>query len=382
MIYNFLDLKEPQIYFYYVLLIAFLIQLIYLYFVFSKFSFSKTKKQLTLSKDAVSVVICARNEYYSLEKNLPLVLNQNYPDFEVVVVNDASDDDTQDLLKDFSRQYSNLSIVNVQKSNNFFKGKKFPLSLGIKSAKNDILLLTDADCQPLSPDWISYMVSAFESPKVNIVLGYGKYASKKGFLNKLIRFETLTVAIQYFSFAKWRIPYMGVGRNLAYRKSFFNNKKGFINHYHIASGDDDLFVNQNASGKNTKIEYRKESHTISEPETTMSDWVFQKRRHLKTGKFYKWYHLFLLGLFPLSTLVFYCFLTIILNLYFNLITIIFVSSLFIIRQLSLMIIIKQAMKKLEEKRLMFLAPFYELFLLFFNGYLMFTSIFKTEDRWK
>jgi len=371
-----------QLHLYYALFCVFVLQLIYFLGIFSNFSFSGKKKIAEIKKEAVSVVICARNEYYSLERNLPLILEQDYPDFEVVLVNDESDDDTKDLLNDFSRKYSHLTILNVQKSNNFFKGKKFPLALGIKSAKNELILLTDADCQPVDRNWISSMQQQFDNPGVKIVLGYGGYRKGKGFLNKLIQFDTLMIALQYFSFAKIGIPYMGVGRNLAYRKSFFIEKKGFVNHYHISSGDDDLFVNQNANRKNTKIEFALESHTVSEAKADMESWIYQKRRHAKTGKYYKFYHIVLLSLFPMTTVAFYSLGAIILLMFPHLYTIIVVISLFLLRIVSQLVITKKAMVKLNEKNMLFLAPFLEIYLLFFNAYIMLSNSFKQESRWK
>jgi cellulose synthase/poly-beta-1,6-N-acetylglucosamine synthase-like glycosyltransferase len=381
---NFADFYSDtiQLYLYYALLCVFVVQLVYFLGIFSNFSFSRRKKAVSAGQQAVSVVICARNEYYSLEKNLPLILEQDYPDFEVVLVNDDSDDDTRDLLNDLSRKYPNLTVINVEKSKNFFKGKKFPLALGIKSAKNEVILLTDADCQPVSKNWINLMQQQFSKPNVKIVLGYGGYSVTKGFLNKLIQFDTLMIALQYFSYARIGIPYMGVGRNLAYRKSLFIEKKGFVNHYHISSGDDDLFVNQNASRKNTRIEFALDSHTVSEPKPDMESWVYQKRRHAKTGKFYKFYHIILLSLFPLTTVAFYALVTIILIKFPHLYTIIIVISLLLIRIVSQLIVTKKAMVKLNQRNLLFLAPFLEVYLLFFNAYIMLSNSFKQESRWK
>jgi cellulose synthase/poly-beta-1,6-N-acetylglucosamine synthase-like glycosyltransferase len=309
-------------------------------------------------------------------------LEQDYKDFEVLVVNDDSDDDTRDLLNDLGQKYSHLKVVNVEKSKNFFRGKKFPLSLGIKSAKNEVILLTDADCHPVSPDWINLMQQQFSKPHVTIVLGYGSYSVGKGFLNKLIRFDTLMIALQYFSFAKTGIPYMGVGRNLAYRKSLFIENRGFVNHYHVSSGDDDLFVNQNAGRKNTRIEFALNSHTISEPKPDMESWVFQKRRHAKTGRYYKFYHIILLSLFPLTTVAFYGLGVIILIKFPQLYAIIVVISLLLIRTIIQLIVTKKAMVKLNERNLLFLAPFLEVYLLFFNAYILLSNSFKKESRWK
>jgi cellulose synthase/poly-beta-1,6-N-acetylglucosamine synthase-like glycosyltransferase len=371
-----------QLYLYYALLCVFVVQLVYFLGIFLRFSFTRSKPEAEGGRQPVSVVICARNEYYSLEKNLPLILEQDYADFEVLVVNDDSDDDTRDLLNDLSRKYSHLKVINVEKSKNFFKGKKFPLSLGIKSSKNEVILLTDADCHPVSKNWIDMMQRHFAKPNVQIVLGFGGYSESKGFLNKLIHYDTLMIALQYFSFARSGMPYMGVGRNLAYRKSLFIEKKGFVNHLNISSGDDDLFVNQNATRKNTRIEFAQESHTLSEPKTDMESWIYQKRRHARTGKMYKFYHIILLSLFPLTTVAFYVLGAIILIKFPRLYTIIIVFSLLLIRIVSQLLVTKKAMVKLNVRNLLFLAPFLEVYLLFFNAYIMFSNSFKQENRWK
>jgi cellulose synthase/poly-beta-1,6-N-acetylglucosamine synthase-like glycosyltransferase len=242
--------------------------------------------------------------------------------------------------------------------------------------------LTDADCQPVDKNWINLMQQRFSKPNVKIVLGYGGYRPEKGLLNKLIRFDTLMIAMQYFSFARMGIPYMGVGRNLAYRKSFFIDKKGFVNHYHVSSGDDDLFVNQNATRKNTRIEFAPDSHTVSEPKPDMESWIYQKRRHAKTGRYYKFYHIVLLSLFPLSTMAFYALGAINLALFLHVNTIIIVFSLFILRIGSQLFVTKKAMVKLNEKKMLFLVPLFEVFLIFFNAWIMFSNSFKQESRWK
>ena len=190
----------------------------------------------------VSVVICAHNEYHHLKESLPLILEQDYPDFEVLVVNHSSDDDTHYLLNELEERHPHLKIISIKEDLNFFSGKKFPLSIGIKSAKHDMVLLTDADCKPASRYWIRQMQSAF-TPKTEVVLGYGPYNRSPGLLNKLIRFDTAHIAIQYLSYALAGIPYMGVGRNLSYLKQVFYKNNGFISHYRIRSGDDDLFIN-------------------------------------------------------------------------------------------------------------------------------------------
>ncbi|MFZ4706887.1 MAG: glycosyltransferase [Bacteroidales bacterium] len=354
------------------------IQLVYYWGIFARLAFRRKKSDENAADQPVSVVICARNEYRNLAANLPMILLQDYPNFEVVVVNDNSDDDSKDLLKDFELEYKNLKIVTITQTLNFFSGKKFPLSIGIKSAKNELLLLTDADCKPSSNQWLREMQRNFTSG-TEIVLGYGAYETAPGLLNKIIRFDTLHIAIQYFSLALSHIPYMGVGRNLAYRKSLFYRNNGFISHYRIPSGDDDLFVNKAANKINTRIEISRESHTLSQAKSNFSSWVRQKRRHFSSSKFYKSNHKFILGLYLISQILFLAsFITLISQLWLYQI----VLGIFGLRLMSQMIIFKKCMIQLGEKNLLLLLPLYEVFFVIFNPIISLTNIFQPKVPWK
>lgn len=353
-------------------------QLYYYWFVFAKLAYYKPPKWRS-KKEAVSIVICAKNEYSNLKKNLPKILNQDYPDFEVVVVNDASGDYTHELLEDLDREYSHLKIVNIRENLNFFSGKKFALSIGIKSAKNDLLLLTDADCYPNSNQWISKMTEPFTSKKIEIVLGYGSYETKKGLLNALICFDTIHVAMQYFSFALKRKTYMGVGRNLAYRKSLFLKSKGFISHYKLMSGDDDLFINRVATKTNTRIQIHPDSFTFSEPESTYLKWMNQKRRHLSTAKYYKPRFKFILGKYAFSQLFMYGFLCTLLILNFH---ILWVLGFFLVRLINQYIVTKYCMRQLNQGKLLLYSPILEL-ILFLNHFLLsISNVISKQNKWK
>jgi glycosyltransferase involved in cell wall biosynthesis len=269
----------------FILLIAsFLIQCFYLFYFSARVAFIKEKK--SLEKNGITVIICARNENENLKKNLPLVLNQKYDDFEVVVVNDRSWDDSIEILNNFKAQYSNLKIVDIQdnKTDNF--GKKLAITIGIKAAKNNYLLFTDADCKPLSEYWINEMSNGFKDEK-QIIIGVGIYEKEIGFLNKIIRFDTVHIAINSLGYAKAKLAYMGVGRNLAYHQDIYYLNDGFKSHYHIESGDDDLFVNQASNQRNTQIIFSSKSMTISKPKKEFRNWVYQKRRHHTTNFKYK-----------------------------------------------------------------------------------------------
>ncbi len=236
--------------------------------------------------NSISIIVCARNESDNLRELLPLLFSQEYPKFEVIVVNDRSSDDTTDILRAFERKYENLIVTSIIENEKFNFNKKFALTMGIKAASNDHVLLTDADCRPISNKWIRTMVAPFCDSK-SISVGYGAYKKTTGLLNKIIRAETFLIAQQYFGIGKLGNPYMGVGRNLAYNTVLFYKNKGFSNHQHMASGDDDLFMAEIANRQNTDFVFSEESYTESEPEKTWKAYLEQKRRHLTTAVRYK-----------------------------------------------------------------------------------------------
>ena len=255
------------------------VQLFYYLYFFSKLAQYKPPLKSSSQQYPVSVIVCARDEAENIARNLPGILVQQYKTtHEIIVVNDNSTDETKYLLDELKKTFKNLNPVPLMQEAKMIPGKKFPLSIGIKSAKYEVVLLTDADCVPASENWIYKMQDGFYGGK-QIVLGYGAYHKHPGMLNKLIRFETFHSALQYLSFALAGMPYMGVGRNLSYKKELFFNNKGFSSINHIPGGDDDLFINKVATKDNTAIVIDKEAHTLSEPEKTWSKWQRQKFSH-------------------------------------------------------------------------------------------------------
>ncbi|MBE0663015.1 MAG: glycosyltransferase [Bacteroidales bacterium] len=356
---------------------AWLVQLFYYWFFYSRLAFVK-RRPGSDGSEPVSVVIAAHNEAYKLEKNLPLVLEQDYPDFEVIVVNDGSHDETEMVLTLLAQQYPRLKVVNVTQSVVFFRSKKFPLSVGIKSAKNEILLLTDADCRPVSNQWIREMQASYDKD-AEIVLGYGPYEKLPGLLNLFIRYDTFQIAIQYFSFALSGRAYMGVGRNLSYKKSLFYKHKGFINHYHISSGDDDLFINAAATRINTRIELNPASYVFSEPKKTLKSWITQKRRHFTTGRYYKSKYKNLLGIQAVSAVVYYLSLIYLLAIQFYWPFVLGAQGL---RLISRMVLYGYGAKKLNERNLFLLSPMFDPFFTFFNPLLALNSLVFKSKKWK
>jgi poly-beta-1,6-N-acetyl-D-glucosamine synthase len=250
----------------------------------------------------VSLIVCVRNEAENLEKNLPYWLEQDYPAFEVIVVDDNSFDKSGEIVLGFRKKYRNLRLVSLDRATR--PGKKDALSAGILAARFEILLLTDADCRPAGPDWIKEMQRPVRSA-IEIALGYGPYLKRSGLLNRFIRFEATYTAIQYFSFAHAGIPYMGVGRNLAYRRELFFRTGGFGAHAHLTSGDDDLFINQAAHAANTTFILQPGAFTFSAPETNWRGYYHQKKRHLSAGSHYRFKHRLLLGILAASHFAFY-----------------------------------------------------------------------------
>lgn len=327
--------------------------------------------------EPVTIIICAKNEENNLLKNLPLILAQDYPNFEVIVVNDCSTDDTQDLLKDFEKKHTHLRTITIKEEGRTF-GKKYPLTLAIKGAKNEWILLTDADCIPKSNKWLARMAANFSEEK-DIVLGYGAYEKLPGFLNKLIRFDTFYIALQYFSFALAGKPYMGVGRNLAYKNSLFFKHKGFSKHNHVPSGDDDLFINRVADKRNTAIELDKESFTVSKAKTSFGEWFHQKRRHISTSKHYKGTTKSNLIALTLSSFFFIVLFVLLIVMNYNLYLII---PMFLFRLTFQFVIFRHSMNRLEERDLLLLSPFMEIVMMFIYPALAISNSLLKENKWK
>jgi poly-beta-1,6-N-acetyl-D-glucosamine synthase len=281
------------------------VQLYYYLVLYARTLFYRSsKKRVSEELPPVSVVICAKNEEYKLPKFLPSVLRQDYPDFQVVVVDDCSEDETWEVLENMKKEFPHLYTTRIFFDPVFKHGKKMALSLGIKAAKNEILVLTDADCMPLSQNWLKTMVRNYLHQK-EIVIGYSPVKYEEGLLNRLIRFDNLFTAIQYLGTALARKTYMGVGRNLSYTRSLFFNTKGFLPHIQLLSGDDDLFINKVATKMNVAVEISPESFVETRAKTTFKDWIIQKRRHLTAGSYYKPRHKIMLAGELMSRFLFY-----------------------------------------------------------------------------
>ena len=356
---------------YVIFTLSIIIQIFYCFYFFIRLIFYKENS--SSFNEPVSIIICAKDEVENLSRNLPSFLNQKYPKFEIIVVDDQSTDGTRFLLNDYEKRYQNFRVVTIDESVNSKIGKKFALAIGIKTAMYDYVLLSDADCVVQSENWITKMTSSFVDK--DIVLGISPYKKETGFLNKLIRFDEFITILQYLSFALAKTTYMGVGRNLAYKKSLFFSVKGFASHIHIPSGDDDLFIKEVANRNNVAIQIDEGADVVSIPKKIFKDWLYQRKRHVSTSKYYRDKHKILLFLFPFSQFLFWTSSIFLFIIYYffsiDLLEFIIFCSLFSLRIILFYFIYFKIMKKLRQLDLLWFYPVMEFVFLFVQLFFFF-----------
>ncbi len=323
------------------------------------------EKEKTTTLDSTppaSIIICARNESENLTKFLPAVLTQDYPQYEVIVVNDGSEDNTAEVLATFALQYPHLHVTFVPCGARLKSSKKLALTLGIKAAQYEHLLFTDADCQPASPYWLRDMMMGFENANTELVLGYGAYFKKRGVVNRFIQYDTLFNGLQYMGFAIAHRPYMGVGRNLAYKKSTFFDNKGFAGLLGSRAGDDDLFVNKVATRSNTQVVLTRDSLTWSMPKTSYREWLMQKERHLGVSPAYRLGTKIHLFFEPFTRALFYLALILVGCMSLNWIVWAVAGSIFLLRLVVQLTSLNVAAKRLKGQWVGLAVVFFDIFL--------------------
>ncbi|MDD4067728.1 MAG: glycosyltransferase [Bacteroidales bacterium] len=377
---DFLDYQFNTVGFYFAIILGIIIlfQILYYFIVYGRVAFFKDNKLTTDEKQnfcpSVSVVMCVKDDAYNLEKKLPIILEQEYPNFEVVVVNDASKDETEYVLRVLQEIYPNLNVVNLYNNVNGFLGKKYPLSLGIKSAKNEIILLTESDTMPLNYNWITTMVKGFKQKK-DIVLGFTNFEQKPTFLNTLMHYENLTSAMNYLGNAMLNNPFMGQGRNMAYKREFFFETGGFISQYNISVGEDDLFINKNANSKNTSVILNKESMNLASPKEKREEWVIQKKKHFKSMYHFKLKDKIISTLMPFATLLIYVLVA--LSIVFQFPWQYAILPL-VLKYTFQIIVYYKSSKTLATKQVAFLSPLLEVLFLFINTTIRFFTLFTKK----
>lgn len=324
----------------------------------------------------VSVVLVAQNDGEWLRSNLLYLLEQDYPDFEVVVVNYVSSDDTKFVLQVLSENYKRLKVVTFQENVSGYQGKKYPLSIGIRSAKNDILLFAEPDCVPndlQNYTWIREMVAGYVHEHVDIVLGFSGIQYKPTLLNWLQQYDNMTYSVEYLGASILNRPFSGNGRNLSYRRSLFLSNNGFIYHYYEPYGADDMFVNQNSRRYNTSQVLTPNSFTMTQPQASLGQWRQHRKIRTSTHKYYSFGLKIFRLIRPLAVVFFYLSAALLLA-----------AGTFPWEILALLLVLKlawqivaslQAAKRLQVKPVVaWLSPLMEIYFLISNTILSFSPL--------
>lgn len=353
------------------------LQLYYILFIFRKLAIYKSSENNRKPEIPISIIIACRNGGNELLKNLPAILNQEYSNYEVIVVNNNSVDNSSIILADFELKYRHLKVIELGNGKHLRPGKKLPLTVGIKGANNEHLIFTDVDCIPNSNQWVTQMAQSFTDDK-KIVLGYGPYHKRKSIINKIIRFDCAWIAMNYLSYALYKIPYMGVGRNLAYTKTAFYSVDGYKSHCSLSSGDDDLFVQEAANKSNLAIQIDPQSYCFSEAKNNWTDWIYQKSRHYTTAPKYSFIKKLLLAIYPISLIsTWICFVSLMVIAKHICLCILFMSTFYAVKWW----IQGRCLLKLKEKRFAVFFPLWDLFYALLIPLVYVLAINKQNYKW-
>jgi len=346
------------------------------YLLFSNILFPN-KRTFKLPEFPISVIIFVKNSAENLRNFLPSILTQNYPIFEIVLIDNNSTDKTHKVINSFAKKHPNIHIVSVENNEAFWGSKKYAMTLGIKAAKFEHLLFTEANCKPISEHWISEMSRQFSKEKT-IVLGYSRYKKEKTIANFLIRFYHFLTAIQLLNFSKIGMPFMADGKNFAYKKEDFYRAKGFINHMKQELGEDDLFIQDAANKINTTYCISKNSFVETTNCDLFTDWFFLQRKKVFLRKKYQPKHRFVLNLFTISKLFFYVFGTVLLFFFpFEIIL-----SIMFVYFLTQYIIVGISAKRLDEKNLIYFLPLLDIVFLLIQMSIFMANLTSKPSHWK
>lgn len=361
----------------------FIVQIFYYLVVYSRPLRYAKKKGHDLpptTQPPVSVIVYAKNESVNLQKHLPVLLTQNYPEYEVIVVNDGSTDESDEILKSFENQYPHLYHTYIPEDVKYLSRKKLALTVGIKAAKHDILLFTEANCQPLSQQWIACMAKKY-TPQTDIILGFSAYGYHKGFIHQLAAYDNLLTGLQYLSSALKHHPFSGNGRNLSYRKELFFKQKGFYKSLNLHAGDDDLFINETANKQNTKAEFSKESITLMTPVERYKIWKEMKVSRAATRQHYKGKYLTFYRIEAVSFILFLisAIYSIIIGITGNVLVAVAGISFYLLLFLTHAIVLHKSSKMLEQKPTTAWLPILEFIQPLFSLYVRVYRIFRGKN---
>ena len=346
----------------------FIVQLLYYFCLYNRIhlrnrSVKRGDTHFTQELPPVSVIICAHDEVENLRNNLNSVLEQDYPLYEVIVINDGNTDESKDYLTLLEEKYPHLYHSFIPESSRYISRKKLAATLGIKASKYDWIVFTDADCRPQSNQWLRLLARNFTS-RTQVVLGYSGYERGKGWLHKQVSFDNLFTSMRYLGFALAGSPYMGIGRNLAYRKELFYRHKGFAAHLNLQRGDDDLFINHVATSGNTRVETDADATVRMQPVWRAKDWREEKIGYTSTARLYHGIQRWLAGGETFTRLAFHiAWIALLITgvLHSNRPVAGIALSFFLLRFTVQAIVINQTAKELKEKRrYYFTLPLFDL----------------------
>lgn len=357
----------------------FITQTIYYLGLYGKLSTHNRKTYTTdinTKNPPLSVIIVAKDSTDELQRNLPFIVEQDYPEFEVIVIYDRSADDCDDTLKLLEDQYPHLYHTFIPDSARYISHKKLGITMGIKASRYEWLVFTEPNCRPQSNQWLKQMARNF-TPATEIVLGYSNYEKVSGWLNKKITFDTLLNSMRYLGMAVSGHPYMGTGRNLAYRKVLYYKQKGFASHLNLQRGEDDLFINETANAHNTRVETSPESLMRITMPKYKRIWCEEKISYAATSRLFKGPARYIIGFETCSRLLFYA--TIIATmtisiLFHQWITLGIAVLLWATRFVIQLIVFRKTAKALSEQKFCALLPVFDFLQPVWNG------VFKLQRK--
>lgn len=360
-----------------------LIQLLFYWIIFARFAYHKPNHIPYPEEEGVSVILCVKNEAHWLKRHLRSFLEQNYSNYEVIVINNNSEDETDSILKEYQNLYPHLNPINISTHHVNVLEKKMSLAVGIKSAKHEIILIADIDSEPQSPNWVREMAKHYLVERY-VVLGYAAYEQKNNILNTLIRYDNIHTTLRYFSFALAGFPYRGNAHNLSYPRSLFLSNYNYILLYNSQVKDEDLFVNQIINKNNVAIAYHKDAQVLSKQRhNTFTEWLAYKRLSGRKGKHYNFQSVLLLHAYHITGFAFYAsLLFLVIMFYSNISYISLIIGLFLIRLISQWIIFGKSIRKLDEKALKSKIPLLDMFFMLIMPLLEIDKYFYKKTKWK
>ncbi|TDQ29767.1 glycosyltransferase [Tenacibaculum caenipelagi] len=361
---------------FYTFVVVTAIQIVY-YLSFSLFVFQKQENTLSNTNIPVSVIVYVKNNAKTLAEYIQNLTKQKHPNFEIVMVNNASNDTTLEIIENLQLEYPNIKVVNVKNTEAFWANKKYALTLGVKAATYEYLLFTELGSKALSKNWIDEITCYFSQEK-SIVIGYQKLKrKKKSFSNLLFRFDHLSNTIQAFSYAKFGAPYKATNHNLAYTKEEFFKVNGYINHLALFMGEGDLFLKDAATNQNTIVATTPNSFVCSTKYLSFKEWFLQQKKQSILFSLYKPKHKFLLSFFKLSKFLFYVLAVCITYINWK-IALPLIISYYLIQY----IIVGKLATKLQERNTILLLPLLEVCLVLLQIIIFISNQISKPKHWK